>query len=303
MALVAIVGASVLMANRGHAVVANSPARLASSLNDLPAFSQSAASHLVDLTISTPGHVTNVPALVLTNNLAVTTTKIPVNALVTGSTPHHVNFPVTLVGRDNVMDFSIVRLSLKVAAAHLEPLPSATTVTAIAPLERGSTKAPSFTWATTTLGDPSQNSHGVVRYLATRSNTPLGNDVGAIAVNAAGHVVAVLSTQQLWYPATFVARVAQVVATGRGCHAGLGVGGSSAQGGGVQVSSVRAFGPAAHAGLRVGDVLMSVNGTQIETWKDLVSALYLTPAYTTAALVFEHHGKLRHADVTLNCDL
>ena len=303
MALVAIVGASVLMANRGHAVVTNSPAHLASSVAELPVVGQSAAAHLVDLTISTPGHVTDVPALVLANNLAVTTTKIPVNALVTGSTPHHVNFPVTLVGRDNVMDFSIVRLSQKVTAAHLDPLPAATTVTAIAPLEKNSTKAPTFTWAVTTLGDPSQNSHGVVRYLATRSNTPLGNDVGAIAVDSSGHVVAVLSSQHLWYPATFVARVAQVVATGRGCHASLGVVGSSAQGGGVRVSTVRAYGPAANAGLHVGDVLMSVNGTQIETWKDLVSTLYLTPAYSKAALVYEHHGGLRHADVTLNCDL
>ncbi|HUY43823.1 MAG TPA: PDZ domain-containing protein [Acidimicrobiales bacterium] len=302
-AILALVGSSVLMVNRSHAVVSNNPAHLAASLTDLPAVSRLAAAHLVDLAISTPGHVDDVPALVLANNLAVTTTKIPVNALLTGSTANHVNFPVTLVGRDNVMDFSIVHLGLNVAEAHLDALPAAATVTAVAPIERGSTTKPSFKWSITTLGDPSLNSHGVVHYLATKSDTSMSDYVDAIAVDSKGQVVAVLSSQHLWYPATFVARVATVVATGRGCHANLGVRGASAQGGGVSIANVVPYSPGAHAGLRVGDVVTSLNGTQINSWNDLASTLYLTPAYSRAQLIFERGGHLHHAVVSLNCDL
>ena len=302
-AILALVGSSVLMVNRSHAITSNTPAHLATSIVDLPANSRLAAAHLVDLTISTPGHVADVPALVLANDLAVTTTKIPVNALVTGSTSNHVNFPVTLVGRDNVMDFSIVHLGLNVAEARLDALPAAANVTAVAPIEKGSTTKPSFKWSATTLGDPSLNSHGVVRYLVTQSDTSMSSYVDAIAVDANGRVVAVLSSQHLWYPATFVARVATVVATGRGCHANLGVQGVSAQGGGVSITKVTAFSPAAHAGLATGDVVTSLNGAQINSWNDLASTLYLTPAYSRAQLVFQHGGNVHHAVVTLNCDL
>jgi len=302
-AILALVGTSVLLVNRSHAVVSNNPAHLAPSIENLPAVSRLAAAHLVDITISTPGHVADVPALVLANNLAVTTTKIPVNALLTGSTANQVNFPVTLVGRDNVMDFSIVHLGLNVAEAPLEALPAAATVTAVAPIENGSTAKPSFKWSITTLGDPSLNSHGVVRYLATKSDTSMSDYVDAIAVDSQGRVVAVLSSQHLWYPATFVARVATVVATGRGCHANLGVKGVSAQGGGVRIASIVAYSPAAHAGLLAGDVVTSLNGTQINSWNDLASALYLTPAYSRAQLIFERGGHLHHAVVSLTCDL
>lgn len=301
--LVALLGGTVLLANRGHAVVANTPAHLASSFDDLPAVARRAAVHLVDLTITTPGHVQNVPALVLGGDLAVTTTKIPVNALLTASTTSKINFAVTLLGRDDVLNFSIVRLSERVSGAQLAALPSSAPVTAIATIERGSTKAPSFRWSATSLGDPTLNSVGVVRYLATKSDTSMNADVDAIAIDAKGNVVAILSSRHLWYPATFVARVARVVATGHGCHAGLGVTGTSAQGGGALIHAVHPFSPAAHALLRAGDILTSLNGTPINSWSDLTSTLYLTPAYARAQLVFDHHGTVHHADVTLNCDL
>ncbi|MDE3007557.1 MAG: PDZ domain-containing protein [Acidobacteriota bacterium] len=301
--LLALLGGTVLLANRGHAVVANTPSHLAASFDDLPAVAQRAAVHLIDLTITTPGHVANVPALVLGGDLAVTTTKIPVNALLTASTTKKINFPVTLLGRDDVLNFSVVRLGERVRGAQLAALPSSAPVTAIATIERGSTKTPSYRWSATSMGDPTLNRVGVVRYLATQSDTSMSAYVDAIAIDAQGDVVAVLSARHLWYPATFVARVARVVATGHGCHAGLGVSGTSAQGGGALIQAVRPFSPAAHALLHPGDILTSVNGTPINSWSDLTSTLYLTPAYAKAQLVFEHHGTLHHADVTLNCDL
>lgn len=302
-AVLVVVGATVLNFNRGHALTPITPAHYVTALSDLPSVGRGAAGHLVDLTISTPGHSVDVPALVLANNLAVTTTKIPADALLTGSTPTRVNFPVSLVGWDRVMQFSIVRLSTHVSPAKLAALPANAEVTAIAPVERGSTTPPSFTWSATVLGDPTLSSHGVVHYLATRSRTSLGNHVDAIAVDAQGRVVAVLSSQHEWFAATFVERVAQVVATGRGCHATLGLTGTTAQGGGVTISHIVPFSPAAHANLRIGDVVTQINGATVNTWQDLASALYLTPAYSVARLTYLHGSHVRHAIVTLSCAL
>lgn len=301
MALFLIVGAIVLMVNRGSSTPGDLPAHLATTLDALPASSRVAAAHTVDLTITTPGHVVNVAALVLPHDLAVTTTFIPVNALITGSTATKVNFPVTLVGRDKVMGFSIVKLGDPVAALKLDKMPASTAVTVVAPIVKGSTKVPEYDWSLTTLGDPRNNAQGVVRYLATRSDTSLSAYVDAIAVDHSGHVVALLSARHFWYPAQFVAQVADVVATGRGCHADLGVDGKDEQGGGVLVTKVVRYSAAAHAGLAVGDVITVWNGSDLDNWDQLVSTLYLTPAYTAANITYWDKTTAHHADVTLTC--
>ncbi|HEY5266902.1 MAG TPA: PDZ domain-containing protein [Acidimicrobiales bacterium] len=301
-ALLLVVGAVVLMVNRAPGTPDNdSPADLATTLKALPAVSQSAASHAVDLTIATPGHVIDVAALVLPDNLAVTTTAIPVNAIITGSTASKLNFPVTLVGRDNVMGFSIVRLSYHVHAQKLDAMPSSTTVIAVAPIVKGSTKAPEYDWSTTTLGDPSNNAQGVVHYLATKTDTSLSKDIDAIAVDKKGNVVAVLSAGHYWYAAKFVAQVAEVVASGRGCHADLGITGKNEQGGGVLVTGIAPYSAAAHSTMAVGDVITGWNGKNLDTWNQLVSTLYLTPAYTSAHLTFVHKTTVHHVDVSLGC--
>jgi hypothetical protein len=302
MAVLLIVGGVVLMVNRGASTPnGDLPAHLATTLKSLPASSQAAAARTVDLTVTTPGHVENVAALVLSHDLAVTTIVIPVNALITGSTATKVNFPVTLEGRDKVMGFSIVHLGTSATAATLGAMPASTAVVAVAPIVRGSTKTPEYDWSMTTLGDPKQNAQGVVRYLATKSDTSLSGYVDAIAVDTKGRVVAVLSSRHFWYPATFVARVANVVATGKGCHAEFGISGKDEQGGGVLVTKVVRYSAAAHANVAVGDVLTSWNGKDVDDWNQLVSTLYLTPAYTSARITFDDKMKVHHANVTLGC--
>ncbi len=302
MALLLVVGGVVLMANRGASTAGGDlPAHLAADVHALPASSRVAAAHTVDLAITTPGHVVNVPALVLPHDLAVTTTVIPANAIITGSTTSKINFPVTLEGRDNVMGFSIVHLGAAVSALSLDALPASTSVVAVAPIVTGSTKAPEFDWSLTTLGDPVNDAQGVVRYLATKSDTSLSGYVDAIAVDARGHVVAVLSSRHFWYPARFVAQVAEVVATGRGCHADLGIAGTNEQGGGVRVTKIARYSPAAHADFKVGDVITAWNGVNLDGWDQLVSTLYLTPAYTTARVTFDHDTSVHHVNVTLGC--
>jgi hypothetical protein len=301
MAVVLVVGGIVLLANRGSTTPNDLPAHLATTVKALPASSRAAAAATVDLTITWPGHVSDVAALVLPHNLAVTTTVIPANAIISGSTTTKVNFPVTLEGRDNVMGFSIVKLSVPIASLPLDAMPASTAVVAVAPIVKGSTKSPEFDWSMTTLGDPTNNAQGVVRYLATQSESSLSGYIDAIAVDSKGHVVAVLSSRHFWYPATFVAQVADVVATGRGCHADLGISGTNEQGGGVLITKIKAYSAAAHADLKVGDVITNWNGTDLNTWDQLASTLYLTPAYTTAHVTYDHKTTVLHAVVTLGC--
>ena len=139
------------------------------------------------------------------------------------------------------MGFSIVHLRVPITALTSRRHAGSTAVVAVAPIVNSSTNAPEFDWSMTTLGDPTNNAQGVVRYLATQATPALSGYVDAIAVDAKGHVVAVLSSRHFWYPATFVAQVADVVATGRGCHADLGISGTNEQGGGVLITKIKAL--------------------------------------------------------------
>ena len=144
------------------------------------------------------------------------------------------NFHVTWVGRDKVMGFSIVRLGVHVPALTFAPLPSSKWVVAVSPIVKSSTDPPQYAWANTILGDPTNDATGVISYLSTRSDANLDSFVDAIAVNQSGSVVAVLSIDHLWYSAQFVAHIAYIVATGRGCHAEPRASSApTAQGGGV----------------------------------------------------------------------
>jgi hypothetical protein len=300
MAVALVVGSAGLFLTLSN----NPPAtpRLAQSIAQLPSNSQKAAADTVDLTITTPGDVDVVAAMVLPHNLAVTTTQIPAHAKITGSTPGDVGFPVHWVGRDQVMGFSIVRLGRHIPALNFAPLPASKWVVAVSPILTSSTKPPKYAWANTILGDPTSDATGVISYLSTKSDANLTNFVDAIAVNQSGQVVAVLSTKHLWYSAEFVARIAYIVATGRGCHASLGIVGSSAQGGGVAVSRVIPKSPAQWQ-LKKGDVITALNGKQIETFDALDTALYLTPAFTVAHVTFVRNATVHHADMTLACAL
>jgi hypothetical protein len=302
MALLLIVGGIVLLVNKGTTTPSSDqPAHLAATLDDLPASTRVAVAHTVELTVTTPGHVVNVAALVLPNDLAVTTLAIPVDAEMTGTSATKSNFRVTLEGRDDVMGFSIVHLGVTIAPSKLDAMPASATVVAVAPIVKGPANKPEYDWTMTTLGDPSNDAHGVVRYLSTKSNSSLNKFVDAIAVDPAGHVAAVLSSTHFWYPAQFVAQVANVVATGHGCHAMLGVMGKSEQGGGILITNVLRFSPAAHAGLKDGEVLTRWNGTELDTWNQLVSTLYLTPAYTKASITYAQKTTVHQTNVTLGC--
>ena len=303
MAVALIAGsASLLITRNASSLETPLPAHVAKSLSALPPNSRVAAEHTVDLTITTPGHVRVVAAMVLPHQLAVTTTPIPSSAQITGTTTRHVDFPVTWVGRDKVMGFTIVRLGLDIASLTFAPLPATAPVVAVSPILKSTTARPQFAWAQTTLGDPSINATGVISYLSVASDADTNGFVDAVAVNRSGRVVAVLSTGHLWYSAQFVARIAYIVATGRGCHSSLGIVGSSAQGGGILVKRVLPKTPAQWH-FRPGDVVTALNGKSTDTYSSLVTDLYLTPAYSSAKVTYVRDTSIHHAVMTLGCAL
>jgi hypothetical protein len=298
-----VIGGAGLASTRGVRPVNNAmPGRVVIAVKDLPVAARQAAAHTVDLTITTPGHVTNVAAMVLPDNLAVTTTPVPHNALLTASIPSHLNFPVTWIGRDKTLGFSIVRLGIKVPALQFAPLPANASVIAVSPIMTGSVKPPHFAWANTTLGDPEVLANGVVSYLATPPYWNLNGFVDAVAVNSKGQVVAVLSTKNQWFSAQFVARVANIVATGNGCHSSLNIKGADAQGGGVLVRSVARRGASTNH-LNPGDVVIKLDGHAIDSWNTLLTLLYLTPAGTPAELTYLRGSSTQHTEVILACAL
>ncbi len=303
MALALIAGAAGLeMTHSSRPASDAMPAHIATTVAQLPPSARHAAAHTVNLTITTAGHVANLAAMVLPHDLAVTTTPIPTGALITGSTTSHVNFPVTLIGRDKVMGFSIVHLGRHTAPPAFAPMPATAAVLAVSPMMRAATLSPQYAWADTTLGDPNVDSHGVISYLSTTSDANLNGFTDAIAINPAGKVVAVLSGNHQWYSAQFVARIAEIVATGRGCHASLGIIGATMQGGGVRVNRVVPKSPA-QSKLRAGDVITRVNGVATDTYSALSTELYLTPAYSQIPVTYMRHTTLHSLVVTLGCAL
>lgn len=278
------------------------PPKVVNSIAGLPSSARQAALHTVELRYATPGHEYTTTALVVSGDLAVTTTPIPSYALITAATPSNNSIGASFVGRDDDTSFSIVQLHHWVAPTMLAPLPINTDVTAFSPLSRTSVSAPRFTYALTALGSPFTDRQGVVTYFATRSESDVNSFRSGFAVNANGAVVAMLSTNHLWYPATFVEKIANLLADGRGCHARLGVLGTTQQGGGVRISALLPDSPSAQL-LHAGDVITNFNGAQVPNWNALVSDLYLTPAFSEARVTFVGPNGTQTGDVPLLCAL
>lgn len=274
---------------------------IAASVSDLPAYARAAARSAVELVITDNGHLSTAAAMVIApGTLAVTTTPIPANATITGSSQLDARFPVTMVSHDQALGFSILRLSMVQPITPTGVLPASSAVLAIAPYFSASATTPEIAWAQTTLGDPIEEvSDGVVSYFADPSAANLDGFADALAVVPTGQVVAVLSATGQWYSARYVTLVAHVMSEDGGCHGRLGVSANNAQGGGVLVVSVL-DGPAS-GHLRAGDVLTSIDHTELDSVDTLLEYLYASPAGETVRLSFLRDGHARTTDVTLGC--
>lgn len=273
----------------------------ARTVSELPSFAQAAARSTVELVITDDGHLSAAAAMVIApGNLAVTTYPIPPNASISGSSQTSERFAVTLVTHDKALGFWVLKLSQTQPITPTNILPSASTVLAISPLFTAQARSPEIEWANTTLGDPVvEQADGIVSYLATASDRNLDGYVDTLAVTHNGDVVAVLTVNHQWYSAQYVTKVAQVVSENGGCHGRLGISGTTAQGGGVQVDSVLA-GPSVGR-LRAGDILTSINGVPLDSMDTLLEYLYATPDKLNATLHFLRGGQERTTDVILAC--
>ncbi len=274
---------------------------IARSVGELPDFIQRAARSTVELIVTDDGHISATAAMVIApGDLAVTTTPIPTNASISGSSQVNERFGARLVARDRALGFSVVSLSKRQPITPTGLLPASSTVTAMSSYFTEHAATPEIAWGTTTLGDPVlEKSDGVVSYLATASAPNLYGFTDALAVSDDGLVVAVLNARGQWYSAQYITRVAQVMESNGGCHGRLGITGEDYQGGGALVMKVM-HGPSWGL-LRPGDVITRINGDELDSFDSLLSYLYAAPAHRDATLDLWRDGRTLRVEVRLGC--
>lgn len=270
-------------------------------ISQLPLYAQRAARASVELVFTDFGHVSATAAMVIApGNLAVTTEPIPASASITGSSQNHSRFAVSFVSHDKALGFTLVHLAVTLPIAQTDILPVAATVLAIAPYFTERTAVPKIAWTATTLGDPIiESRNGIVSYRATPSAPDLYGWADALAVNDAGSVVALLSANNQWFSAQYIATVAQVIAENGGCHGALFIDGSTYQGGGVLVVQVK-HGPA-WGRLQVGDQLKSIGGVRLDSMDTLLNYLYAEPPRAIVVVTLIRRGHFSATAVTLAC--
>lgn len=274
---------------------------IADTLAQIPSYAQRAAQSAIELVITDNGHLSIGAAMVIApGTLAVTTTRIPAGASITGSSQSDARFSVTVVNHDDALGFSILRLGRVQPITPTGVLPASSAVLAIAPYFSSSATTPEIAWAQTTLGDPDvEVDAGVVSYLATPSAANLDGYADALAVMPSGQVVAVLTASGEWYSAQYVTLVAHVMSEDRGCHGSLGITYTTAQGGGVDVVRVQS-GPSSGV-LRAGDILTSINGASLGSLDSLLQYLYASPAGAKVHVDLIRDGRTFSAALTLGC--
>jgi hypothetical protein len=271
------------------------------SIAQLPSYAQRAARASLELVFTDSGHLSATAAMVIApGNLAVTTEPIPATASITGSSQFHARFAVSFVSRDRALGFTLVHLSVNLPIAHTDLLPYASNVLAIAPYFTEGTAVPKIAWTPTTLGDPVVESRdGIVSYRATPSAPDLNGWADALAVNDAGSVVALLSANNQWFSAQYIATVAGVIAQNGGCHGALLIEGESYQGGGVLVVKVKPGPATGH--LLPGDQLKSIGGVPLDSIDTLLNYLYAEPPRSIVVVTLIRHGRFSATAVTLAC--
>jgi hypothetical protein len=278
------------------------PDHIAKSISDLPSYAQNAARSAIELEIAdATGHLSTAAAMVIDpGNLAVTTEPIPPDATITGSSARDHHFPVSLVVHDRALGFTVLHLAKTQQIAPVGVLPASSGVLAISPYFVGGSDSPEIAYAPTVLGDPvREQADGIVSYLATPSAPNLRGFVDTLAIDGSGHVVAVLSSNNEWYSAEFVAKVARVISANGGCHGRLGIAASSAQGGGVFVNRVESGPSVGH--LRAGDILLDANGVALDGYDTLLSYLYTSTSHEGVMFHLLRGGHPLNVGVVLGC--
>jgi putative serine protease PepD len=230
-------------------------------------------------------------------------------------------YDATVVGTDGTNDVGVARIEgTEPAAAMLgsaDELTEGEAVIVISPAPVA-TSGPVVTRAIIAARDlrvptgPQAALHGMLRL-----SGELGElSPGAVVVDQAGAVVAVVTARRSTtadddpdedhyaIPIDFAHFVAgQIVGTGRATHPWLGIEGADASAGGdvtgAEVERVEMGGPADLAGLEMGDVIVTVDGSSIDRWTDLVVAVRTATIGEVIDIEYERDGAIHTARPTV----
>lgn len=310
--------ASALLATGGMLLVAPStePAgatvgpHVATTVGALPAPERTAADGTLALVIYEGSHLGTATAMVVPpGDLAVTTTPIPANASVMGLRPGYPTVVLTVVGTDQRLGVTVLRLPVSVLVTPTAPLAPAvatggapTTLTALAAV-RGSKTPVEFQYAAAYLNaTPTATNVGPSLIDVTHGFSLIGVVAGSLILDGQGNAVAA-SVPALgsssFVPATFLQLLAQRIVLGNTAgHGWLQLEGAATATGAAKVGSVAVHG-ASWGIVRPGDVLVAVNSQPVRTMADVGSLLYTTLPGQPADLTLVRDGHMLNVVVHL----
>lgn len=277
------------------------PEHVVTSIEDVPQVGRAAARSIVEITAESNGHIVGGGAIVVGDGrLAVTTLAISSTAAISVVSGQREHTTATFRGSDPNLGLTYISLATPHDVTKLGGLAATQPVLAVAPYFTPANPVPKIAFAETVLSDPQRTSaNGVVSYLSATSPSELHGLTGAVAVDGAGRVVALYGRTGRWLSANYVANVAVTWLAVPGCHGHLGIGGSTADGGGVLVHSVHR-GPS-QGTLRPGDVVTGINSDTVDSMDRLLSLLYTVPGRSPVVVHFRRHGIDKYAVVRLTC--
>lgn len=263
---------------------------------DLPAPIRQTAGRVLTIATDHDGHVQTAAAIVTGNgSLAVTTLTLQRNALLSASTFGGRHVTVQVQGADATLGLTFLSVEPIVPVTPIGALPASISVLAMMPTMTGG-MVPSIYWTTTAFGDPFVLSTSRTSTLAVKPAADLDGATGAVALDAHGAVVAILSSSKNWLPARYVAAVARAYHAAPFCRGRLGITATSASGGGVLILAVEPG-----TGLRPGDTLTALDGTPVADLESLTAVLYATPGRRTATVTIVRGAVVQRAVVSLGC--
>jgi hypothetical protein len=260
-------------------------------LTSLPRTAQSVAQSVVVL-FDAQGYTMN--AFLIGPRVLVTPDVVPTSSPVVAHFESGATLSATLVEHDDATGMSVLTIPTNEPDAQLVDFSQASEVTALAPRIAGG-----WEWASTSIGAPTPDEHGVARYPSSVADETLHGVPGAVAVTSRGAVEAVLSSDGEWYSALDVLAIATIDAFDGDCHATL----DTLTHDGATGVEITGFVDAENLDnvFALGDVITALDGVATPTASSLTAALYLHAGGTPAVVTVLRNGRARQLDVTLGC--
>jgi hypothetical protein len=262
-----------------------------SRLSSLPLTAQSVARSVVVLS-DAQGYTMN--AFLIGPRVLVTPDAVPTSSPVVARFESGAILQATLVTHDDATGMSILTIPTDEPDAQLVGFSRSSEVTALAPRIEGG-----WEWASTSIGAPMPDEHGVARYPSSVADETLHGVPGAVAVTNDGAVEAVLSSDGEWYSALDILAIATIDTFDGDCHATLDAQTVNAAAG----VEIEGFVDAKNLdnAFALGDVITALDGLATPTASSLAAALYLHPGGTPAVVSVLRDGRALQLVVPLVC--